>query len=85
VRIDCTARGDEVVIAVSDNGRGLSDVEKDRIFVPFFSTKPNGRGIGLSLARHVALAHDGRIEVQSSRDAGTTFSLILPGARSIGR
>jgi nitrogen fixation/metabolism regulation signal transduction histidine kinase len=91
VRVACAARGDEVVISVSDNGPGLNDAEKDRIFVPFFTTKANGKGIGLSLARHVALAHDGRIEVHSDRETGTMFSLILPaaataqGAHSIGR
>jgi nitrogen fixation/metabolism regulation signal transduction histidine kinase len=92
VRLACTTRGDEVVIAVADNGPGLDSAEQDRIFVPFFTTKANGKGIGLSLARHVALAHGGRIEVESDSANGTVFSLILPaaaaaapGARSIGQ
>jgi len=80
VRATCRSGAAEIVISVSDNGPGLREDEKDRLFVPFFTTKPGGKGIGLSLARHVALAHDGRIEVQSDRATGTVFSLVLPAS-----
>jgi signal transduction histidine kinase len=50
----------------------------DQIFVPFFSTKPGGSGIGLSLARQIALAHAGRIDVEQRRSGGSVFTFTLP-------
>jgi signal transduction histidine kinase len=50
----------------------------DQIFVPFFSTKPGGSGIGLSLARQIALAHGGRIDVERRSSGGSAFTFILP-------
>jgi two-component system nitrogen regulation sensor histidine kinase NtrY len=70
-----------LAISVSDNGAGVRDDAKDRLFVPFFTTKPNGKGIGLSLARQIALAHGGQIEVKPNVPCGTTFSLLLPLVR----
>ena len=53
-----------------------------QIFIPFFTTKPGGSGIGLSLARQIVLAHGGQIEVGTNRPNGTMFKLILPGRDS---
>jgi two-component system, NtrC family, nitrogen regulation sensor histidine kinase NtrY len=50
----------------------------DQIFVPFFSTKPGGSGIGLSLARQIALAQGGRIDVEERLSGGSVFTFILP-------
>jgi two-component system, NtrC family, nitrogen regulation sensor histidine kinase NtrY len=80
VEIACELHDSRIRISVADNGRGLSDAQKDLIFVPFFTTKAHGMGIGLSFARHVAIAHGGHIEVQSREPQGTVFSLILPAA-----
>ncbi len=68
---------DQVSIAVTDNGPGLSPDLRERVFVPFFTTKPGGSGIGLSLVRQIAVAHGGRAEAQSDA-AGTTIRLCLP-------
>jgi two-component system nitrogen regulation sensor histidine kinase NtrY len=70
----------QVGISVTDNGCGVAAGSLDQIFVPFFSTKPGGSGIGLSLARQIALAHGGRIEVER-RHAGSVFTVILPMPR----
>jgi two-component system nitrogen regulation sensor histidine kinase NtrY len=72
----------QVGISVTDNGCGVAAGSIDQIFVPFFSTKPGGSGIGLSLARQIALAHGGRIEVERRPAGGSVFTLILPTACS---
>ena len=63
---------------VSDNGEGILPEVKERIFVPFFTTKPNGSGIGLSLCRQIVSLHGGRIYVESELDKGTRFVMELP-------
>jgi signal transduction histidine kinase len=68
----------EVEVRVSDTGTGLSADAKHRLFEPFFSTKQGGTGLGLSLARQIAQAHGGKLEVDPSVVAGTTFVITLP-------
>ena len=68
----------QIGIAISDNGCGVAPASIDQIFVPFFSTKPGGSGIGLSLARQIALAHGGRIDVEQRHSGGSVFTFILP-------
>lgn len=78
VEISCQLQDGQVTLAVADNGRGLTDNERDQIFVPFFTSKAGGSGIGLSVARQVALAHGGQLEVHSNDPQGSVFSLTLP-------
>jgi signal transduction histidine kinase len=66
-----------VIIQVLDNGKGIPQDEVDKIFIPFYSTREKGSGIGLSFARQVMQLHRGRIYVQSKEGMGTTFSLVL--------
>jgi two-component system nitrogen regulation sensor histidine kinase NtrY len=68
----------QIGITITDNGCGVTPESLDQIFVPFFSTKPGGSGIGLSLARQIALAHGGGIDVEHRQSGGTVFTLILP-------
>ncbi len=68
----------QIGIAIADNGCGVASASIDQIFVPFFSTKPGGSGIGLSLTRQIALAHGGRIDVERRHSGGSVFTLILP-------
>ena len=68
----------QIGITITDNGCGVTPGSMDQIFVPFFSTKPGGSGIGLSLARQIALAHGGGIDVEHRQSGGTAFTLILP-------
>jgi two-component system, NtrC family, nitrogen regulation sensor histidine kinase NtrY len=70
----------EIAIEVRDNGRGFSDEDAGKVLTPFFSTKPGGGGIGLSVARHVALAHGGQLRVRRGEAGGAVFSLVLPAA-----
>jgi nitrogen fixation/metabolism regulation signal transduction histidine kinase len=64
------------VISITDNGPGMDDETIDQVFVPFFTTKRDGSGIGLSLCRQIMTAHGGEIAVESSSD-GTTVRLIF--------
>jgi two-component system nitrogen regulation sensor histidine kinase NtrY len=70
----------EIAIEVHDNGRGLPDDDAGKVLTPFFSTKAGGGGIGLSVARHVALAHGGQLKVRRGEASGAVFSLVLPTA-----
>ncbi len=77
-RIRLTAEIDEesrVQIRVADNGPGIESSVLERIFIPFFTTRPHGSGIGLSLSRQIMRLHRGSITVRSDPAAGTTFTL----------
>ena len=78
IELSCTAGIGQISIAVTDNGRGLDEAIVERIFVPFFSTKPGGSGIGLSLARQIALAHHGQVIAERRAAGGAVFTLSLP-------
>ena len=65
------------VIEVADNGEGIADDIAAKIFVPFFTTKKEGSGVGLALTRQVMIAHDGNINLSSNQNGGVTFSLTF--------
>ncbi|MGA2646103.1 MAG: ATP-binding protein [Candidatus Sulfotelmatobacter sp.] len=65
-------------VVVSDTGRGISPQHLANIFRPFYTTKGNGTGLGLSLARRIAEEHHGRIEVHSVVGKGSKFTVLLP-------
>jgi two-component system sensor kinase FixL len=71
-------RGDDVLTAVSDSGPGIPKGDMDRIFKPFYTTKPQGLGMGLSLSRSIVQAHKGRLWAESPPGGGTTFCFSLP-------
>ncbi|PKP34693.1 MAG: ATP-binding protein [Bacteroidetes bacterium HGW-Bacteroidetes-17] len=64
-----------LMIKIEDNGYGIPESELDKIFIPFYSTKENGSGIGLSLSRQIMYLHKGSISVQSIPKEKTTFTL----------
>ena len=65
----------KIVIKVADNGYGMAEELLDKIFIPFFSTKKSGSGIGLSLCKQIMMLHKGNITVQSKEGEGTAFQL----------
>jgi len=73
-----------VELSVEDSGVGISAEHLERIFDLYFTTKPKGSGIGLSLVYRAVQLHDGEIEVQSSPGHGTTFRVRLPQAANAG-
>ena len=70
----------QLLIAISDNGSGIPDAIKDKIFQPFFTTKPTGQGtgLGLSLAYDIVKAHGGELKVESKVNEGSEFVIVLP-------
>ncbi len=70
----------ELMISVADNGNGISESNRNKIFQPFFTTKPTGEGtgLGLSLSYDIVKAHGGEIRVESKEGEGTQFSIQLP-------
>lgn len=66
-----------VIIEVRDNGCGITEEAQTKIFIPFFTTKKEGSGIGLSLSRRIMRLHRGSISVQSRPEAGAAFRLIF--------
>ncbi len=69
-----------VSVCVSDNGCGIPAAISERIFDPFFSTKPTGTGLGMAIARRIVEDHNGRIEIESVEGQGSSVSLILPAS-----
>jgi len=67
-----------ILILVEDNGIGISEDLAEEIFVPFYTTKKNGSGIGLSLSKQIMKNHNGTISVRSLPDERTTFTLKFP-------
>ncbi len=67
-----------VRITVADSGPGITPADKQKIFDPFFTTKEKGTGLGLAIVYNIIERHKGRIEVESSPGAGTSFCLTLP-------
>jgi signal transduction histidine kinase len=79
VRLEDGADGrDAVRVEVSDDGPGMPKDVADKIFDPFFTTKPQGSGLGLAVVRKIVDAHDGRLDVQTGVDRGTTIRITLP-------
>jgi PAS domain S-box-containing protein len=74
IRSQCT--DDYIIVEVQDHGSGLAQPEK--IFEPFYSTKPEGLGVGLAISRSIVQAHNGTLRVRDNQPKGTVFSLSLP-------
>lgn len=68
----------EVVVEVADDGPGVDEELLSEIFNPFFTTKENGTGIGLSISRSIVATHGGRLEARNNAVSGATFSVVLP-------
>jgi len=72
--------GEALEIIVADTGRGISPDDKDKLFLPHFSTKDRGTGLGLAIAARVAAEHHGSIRVEDNSPVGSRFILRLPAA-----
>ena len=74
------AEGDHVVLEAQDDGEGMSDEVQAKIFQPFFTTKPDGHGLGLSIVENIVARHGGDIKVSSHPGEGTAFRVRFPAA-----
>jgi signal transduction histidine kinase len=70
------------VVRVADTGPGVDDINKDRIFFPFYTTKRKGSGVGLSMAKKIVNSHRGSIEIDRALEGGAVFTVRLPVALS---
>jgi len=83
VRVAVSSQDGMAAVSVADTGHGIPADALPNIFRPFFTTKGEGTGLGLSLARRIVEDHDGRIEVTSKPDEGTRFTVLLPLRRKV--
>ena len=86
VTVRTKKEGHKIVISVKDNGNGIPDAIKDKIFQPFFTTKPtgSGTGLGLSLSYDIVKAHGGELKVETKEGEGTEFIVLLPEIKISG-
>jgi two-component system, NtrC family, sensor histidine kinase PilS len=70
------------IIVVADDGPGIPDRERERIFDPFYSTRERGLGLGLAICRRIVDAHGGEIRVEPGDEGGTVFEIVLPAAEA---
>jgi two-component system sensor histidine kinase HydH len=78
VEIRATVNANDIMILVADHGKGIQPEHLESIFNPFFTTRPDGIGLGLALVSKIIDEHQGRINVFSEPGAGTTFEIVLP-------
>jgi two-component system nitrogen regulation sensor histidine kinase NtrY len=78
VRVSARRAPHRVVIEVADPGRGVPDADKEKLFLPYFSTKGRGTGLGLAIVHRIVNDHDGRISVHDNYPRGTRFEIELP-------
>ena len=78
--IDIRQKDDKVFVSFTDTGKGIADEHKNKIFVPFFTTKPRGEGsgLGLDIVKKIIDKHNGSINFESKIGEGTTFTVVLP-------
>jgi two-component system sensor histidine kinase HydH len=78
--VETKIAGGEVAVSVSDTGAGMTDEELGKLYDPFFTTKPEGTGLGLTIVSRIVERNGGHISVSSAKGEGTTFTIRLPSA-----
>jgi len=78
IELIVTETADKIKIVFKDDGVGIEPEDLEKVFQPFFSNKPKGTGLGLTICSELIHLHGGRIDVESIKDKGTTFTVILP-------
>lgn len=78
IRVTARRAPHRVIIEVADPGRGVPDSDKEKLFLPYFSTKGRGTGLGLAIVHRIVNDHDGRISVHDNHPRGTRFEIELP-------
>ena len=78
VELGTTLENGQICFSVRDHGGGLGTVDRDRLFHPFYTTKPRGNGLGLAISRNIAREHGGQIEAISFDGVGSEFRVLLP-------
>jgi C4-dicarboxylate-specific signal transduction histidine kinase len=85
IRSERREAAETVAIAVRDSGLGVDPEKAERLFDAFFTTKPEGMGLGLSICRTIISAHGGRLSNTNNEDHGATFEFILPASGDVSK
>lgn len=80
VRVSAEDDGDALALRVADDGEGIPEPLREKVFAPFYSSRPAGTGLGLAIVRNVALAHGGAVAYSETEGGGATFTLRIPRA-----
>lgn len=83
IKVDLQVNETHFVIAIADNGKGIKEEDKDKVFLPNFTTKSGGSGVGLSLTYNIIQNHGGTITFESEENVGTKFTIELPKKNDI--
>ncbi len=78
VKVTFDIPSDRAYIDVADNGIGIKDKIKEKLFLPYFSTKKDGTGLGLAIANRIIKEHGGHIKVRDNKPTGTVFTIVVP-------
>ena len=78
VEVTLSEHGSEIYISIKDNGKGISELEKDKIFEPYFTTKSGGTGLGLAMVKNIIHEFGGAISFTSQENIGTEFLIAFP-------
>jgi signal transduction histidine kinase len=76
--VEISSNAPSAVVRLTDTGCGMATAQKEKLFVPFATSKANGTGLGLALVKQIVTEHNGRIECQSAPGQGTSFTITLP-------
>jgi signal transduction histidine kinase len=82
ITVSTAQRGQNIVVRIDDTGPGIPNDVMDKLFMPFFTTRKTGSGLGLAVTKRIVENHGGEIEVMSEVGKGTTFEVALPIVRS---
>ena len=78
IEVDISSSNDKAEISVKDSGSGIPEEVRSKIFLPFFTTKQEGTGLGLALVQKIIVSHSGSIDVESKEGEGAVFRIVLP-------
>lgn len=78
ILVNVSEQNQQVVITIADNGTGISEENKDKIFEPKFTTKSSGMGLGLAMVKNIVETYKGSITFTTKKDKGTTFKVVFP-------
>lgn len=78
IEVTVSEENDTIIIVVADNGRGIADEDKTKIFEPQFTTKSSGTGLGLAMVKNIVEGYNGSVTFSSQQNSGTVFTVVLP-------
>jgi len=81
INLSFSREGGDCVISIADQGKGIPEDRREKIFEPFYTNRQKGTGLGLALVKKIVDAHGGHISFSTETGAGTTFTIRLPEAR----